>query len=511
MKRLATIFSIFLCSYALAQEISLQQKAEALSRSETFVNAAASIKAIRGNGEIMADVCSNKLTVPASNMKLISTGTALTRLGSDFRYGTDIAHDGIISDGTLHGNLYIVGNGDPLIGSKDTLAIPLDKIFREWEQIVHNAGIRRIDGHIVGDGRWLDGMTEEPSWQWNDIGTYYGTGISGLNFYENMISFDVSVKSSGGGAVLDVRQKYPSTSWMDITQSGVVGEKSTGDRLYMYTSELAPVAEIRGTFGIDRGLKQVDFSNKYPEYTCAVYFKNFLEKNGIICTGGAADFKLKNSWISGQRPPYAISPEGDSLKIIGTTYSPPLSDIVFKTNHESNNLLAEALFRTLGKTDSGDSSYESSRTACMEMLKEFMGGTPGPVRIQDGSGLSRQNLISADFMCSFLQSMMHTDCFEDFLWSLAVPAENGSLRYNMTRYPKELRSRIRVKSGSMNGIRCYSGYILPAGYTPVHGAAIPQEVREKIIIFSILTGNYVAPTWEVSHPLEKFMADMAGF
>ena len=509
MNRIYCILSYILVPLLSSGQTHLQQKAEELTTKEAFANASVSIKAINGKGEILADVSSEKLMAPASNMKLISTGTALARLGSDFQYSTDIAYDGIIQDGILHGNLYIVGNGDPLIGSKDSIAVKLDKTFRQWEAIIRKAGITAIDGHIIGDGRWLDGMAEEPTWQWNDIGTYYGTGVSGLNFYENMISFNVSVNHEGGKEPLYIRQIYPSTSWMDITCSGTVGEKSTGDRLYMYTSEFSPVAEIRGTYGIDRGTKQVDFSNKYPEYTCAVYFKNYLEKNGITCTGGAVDFKLKNSWISGQKPPYGISPEGDSLKVIGTTYSPSLKDIVFKTNRESNNLLAETLFRTLGKQYCGDSSYEPSRTACMEILKEMMGAKYSRVRIQDGSGLSRQNLISADFLCDFLESMMHTDCFEDFLWSLAVPAEEGSMRYNMTRYPKELRQRIRVKSGSMNNIRCYSGYILPADYTPTHGAPVPQEVREKTIIFSIMTGNFLAPPWEVSHPLEKLMEALA--
>ena len=303
MTRLLTIFSIFLCTFAPAQETSLQQKAETLSSSETFANASVSIKAITGKGDLLVDVSSKKLMIPASNMKLISTGAALSRLGGDFRYSTDIAHDGVISDGILHGNLYIIGNGDPLLGSKDSLAIPLEKTFGEWERVIRRAGIESIEGHIVGDGRWMDGMPEEPSWQWNDIGTYYGTGTSGLNFYENMISFNASVKHEDGKELVKIKQIYPSTSWMNIINNAVVGDVSTGDRLYMYTSELAPVAEIRGTYGIDRGTKQVDFSNKYPEYTCAVYFKNYLEKNGITCTGGAVDFKLKNSWISGQKPP----------------------------------------------------------------------------------------------------------------------------------------------------------------------------------------------------------------
>ena len=105
--------------------------------------------------------------------------------------------------------------------------------------------------------------------------------------------------------------------------------------------------------------------------------------------------------------------------------------------------------------------------------------------------------------------MMDAPCFEDFLWSLPVPGENGSMSYNMKGYPAELRSRIRVKSGSMTGVRCYSGYILPSDYTP--GTPLTQEVKDRTIIFSVMTGNCVSPSWKVRPMLDRFMAEMAGF
>ena len=100
---------------------------------------------------------------------------------------------------------------------------------------------------------------------------------------------------------------------------------------------------------------------------------------------------------------------------------------------------------------------------------------------------------------------MDTECFEDFLWSLPYPGGNGTLNYNMKGYPVELCKRIRVKSGSMNGVRCYSGYILPADFN----GEITQEVKDKIIIFSILTNNCVSPQWKVRPLLDKFMAEVA--
>jgi D-alanyl-D-alanine carboxypeptidase/D-alanyl-D-alanine-endopeptidase (penicillin-binding protein 4) len=83
------------------------------------------------------------------------------------------------------------------------------------------------------------------------------------------------------------------------------------------------------------------------------------------------------------------------------------------------------------------------------------------------------------------------------------------MRYNMTRYPKELSQRIRAKSGSMNNVRCYSGYILPADYIPDPGSTLPPEIKEKTIIFSIMTGNFIAPAWKVSPPIEKLMEALA--
>ena len=503
---IAISFFTILSSFAIAQN-TLQQTAETLASDPVFSHAGVGIKAVCGNGDVLASVGEGKMLVPASNMKLISTGAALFSLGPDYRFPTSLAHDGHVSDGILHGNLYIIGGGDPLLGSKDSSAVALSSVFEGWVKSLKRAGIRRIEGRVIGDGRWLDGPAEEPTWLWNDLGTYYGTGVTGLMFYENMMSFSVS-PGREVGAPVDIEPYYPDCPWMTFRYEGATGLKGSGDRLYMYTSEFAPVAAIRGTFGIDRGKKRVDCSNKFPEYTCAVYFRDYLDRNGISCDGDAADFRLRRDWMTGTAPASGLGADGDSLKVLDTFYSPSLARIAFKTNHESNNLCAETLLRTLGKENRGSSCYDSSYVALNDVLKKMRVGTSG-LSVQDGSGLSRQNLVSADFFCRFLGAMMDSPCFEEFLWSLPVPGGNGSLSYNMKGYPAELRERIRVKSGSMNGVRCYSGYILPDGFIFEPGAEIPQEVKDRIVIFSILTGNCVSPTWKVRPMLDRLMAEMA--
>lgn len=279
----------------------------------------------------------------------------------------------------------------------------------------------------------------------------------------------------------------------------------------MYASEFAPVAEIRGTFGVDRAAKRLDCSNRFPEYTCAVYFKNYLQAQGISCSGGAADLKLHREWLgeaSVRFPAYGIGADGDSLKVIDSFYSPSLARIAFKTNHESNNLLAETLFRTLGKENLGSSCRDSASVAMETVLKKMHVGCAG-LSMQDGSGLSRQNLVSPDFMCRFLGAMMDSPCFEEYLWSLPVPGGNGTLQYNMKGVPQEVQGRFRVKSGSMSGVRCYSGYILPADFVFSEGVEISQEVKDKIVVFSVMTNNCVSPSWKVRQMLDRFMVELA--
>ncbi len=464
----------------------MQEKVESLVGDEALGSAVVSICARTGDGRVLVDIWSGKMAVPASNVKLITTGAAMHALGADYRFETKVGHDGRIENGVLKGNLYIIGGGDPTTGSKDSIAVGIEQTFAAWKKIICDAGIRRIEGHVIGDGRHFEGMAEHPTWLWNDIGTYYGAGATGLMFYENMQSFSVSAGPSVGSET-NITPSYPEAPWMEFRYDCTTGEKGTGDRLYMYTSDLAPVAEIRGTFGVDRAAKRVDCSNKFPEYTCASYFTDYLRVNGIECCLGAADLKLRRT---GGAP-------SDSLEILGSTFSPSLKRIAFETNHASNNLFAETLYRTLGKKYTGKACYDSCAVALNGIIKS-LNMNPKGANIVDGSGLSRQNYISADFFCRFLSAMMSSPVFDDYISTMPSPGSNGTLEYNMSKYPAGLKSRIKVKSGSMNGIRCYSGYILPA-----------EGGKEETIVFSIMVNNCTAPSWKVRQLLDRMMAVMA--
>ena len=464
----------------------VQQTIENLACSDVVSQAVISFCAITGDGQKIVDINSSDMLVPASNMKLISTGTALHKLGPDYKFQTSITHDGEICNGTLNGNLYIIGGGDPTLGSINTIATPINTTFSQWTAMLKKAGITHINGKIIGDGKYFDGAMEEPTWLMEDVGTYYGAGTSGLMFYENMQSFKVSA-GNFIGASINISPSYPVAPWMEFRYNCTTGEKGSGDQLYMFTNELAPIAEIRGTFGVDRKAKRLDSSNKFPEYTCAHYFKEYLNSQGITCSEGVGDFKLDNSW----------TPAGE-MKELGRTYSPELKRIVFETNHISNNVFAETMLRTLGRELTGSASYDSSYVAIKNVLEDLGVDTSFGVRIKDGSGLSRQNYISSDFLCRFLFKMMDSPHFEAFVESLPSPGGNGTLLYNMKKTPADIKSRIKAKCGSMNGVRCYSGYIIPT-----------DGAKEDVIIFALLVNNCTSPSWEVRNLLDSIMAKLA--
>ena len=135
-----------------------QRYVESISRSESLKSSVLGVLALTEGGDTLASWNSGQRMVPASTMKLITTGLAIHRLGPDFKYVTRIGYSGSIKDGILDGDLYIVGGGDPTIASKDSIAIPRAKLFAQWKSFLDKAGIKKINGKVIGDGRYFDGQ-----------------------------------------------------------------------------------------------------------------------------------------------------------------------------------------------------------------------------------------------------------------------------------------------------------------------------------------------------------------
>lgn len=473
-----------------------QEYVEAKARCPQLKDALVGVLAMTKGGDTLAAWNPSRRMLPASNMKLVTTGSALHGLGPDFRFETRIAYSGNVVDGVLDGDLYIIGGGDPTIASKDSIAVPRYMLMGKWKAMLDKAGIKKIKGDVIGDGRYFDGPIEKDSWSYQDLGTYYGPGGDGLCFYENAQDFSVSPGPSVGSGV-KVSVKFPSTPWMRYSFPCKTAEAGTGDKLYYYTSDIYPYGEIRGTFAIDRAARTEEFSNKYGAYTCAYYFRNYLMTHGVEVCGGAADVRngrVRTNLRSPEPGPYAARVDG--LEVLGSTYSPELWKIAKEANHKSDNFYAETLLRIMGRRFRHSASYDSSYVALNDVFAR-LGVDASRVRISDGSGLSRHNYVSPEFFVSFLRAMMDSPVFEDFVKGLPQPGQ-GTLSSRLKGKSEALKSRVYMKSGSMDGVLCYSGYIVPE-----------EGCKDDSIAFSILTNNSTCPLREIGVIIDGFIASLA--
>lgn len=469
-----------------------QRYIESVSRSETLKSSVFAVLALTEGGDTLAAWNSGMRMIPASTLKLVTTGLAIHRLGPDFKYVTRIAYSGFIKDGALDGDLYIVGGGDPTIASKDSIAHPSARLFAQWKSFLDKAGIRSVSGRVIGDGRYFDGPLEKDTWSYQDIGTAYGAGGDGLCYYENAQEFKVSAGPSVGSPV-KVSVSYPALPWMKYEYACKTAPPGTGDQLYLFNTEFAPYAEVRGSFAIDRKPRTEEFSNKFGAYTCAHYFCEFLKDNGISVAKGPADIRLgriRSDISSSVRGPYACGV--DNLSVLGMTYSPSLKRIARETNLKSDNFYAETIFRTLGRRFHHSASYDSSYVAVNETLRS-LGVNPDRVQIVDGSGLARHNYVSPAFFVRFLSAMMDSPSFGDYVQTIGRPGDRH-YESRLAEAPSSVKSRVHLKSGSMNGVRCFSGYIEPS-----------VGSKSDTIIFSIMTNNSLVSSSRIDPIIDRII------
>jgi len=468
---------------------------EILDKGDVLGSSSWGVVAVKAEGDTIVSFNGRRKLVPASNAKLLTTGLAMNELGSDYRFRTTLAYSGKIEAGTLKGDLYIVGGGDPTLGSKDSIAVATDALFSSWKSILAKAGIAKIDGRVIGDGRYFDGPIEKDSWSYQDIGTYYGTGGDGLCFYRNVLDVRVAAGPAVGEPV-KVSPEYPELPWMDYSSVARTSAKGTGDKLFLFNTDLAPIAQMRGTFAIDRKPKKEECSNKFGAMTMACYFCNYLKWRGVPVSGGYADIDYSGKVRSFLNEAGDMAMASDSLAVLGHTESPSLKRIAYMTNWRSDNFYAETLLRILSKERKGSADYAVCKEVQNDALRR-LGLDPSKVQLTDGSGLSRDNFVSPEFFCEFLMKMMDTDVFGDFVETLAQPG----YRYyepRMKGEPETLRSRVRYKSGSMDGVRCFSGYVIPS-----------EGSKEDAIVFSIMINNCTAPSWKVLPIMDKIIALIA--
>ena len=468
--------------------INQQMKTDSL-----LINAVVGIVAVDQAGREIASWNPDMPLLTASTMKTITTGLGYEVLGPRYRFSTRVAYDGRIENGILNGNLYIVGGADPTLGSRDTIAFPIDSIFGIWAQAVKDAGIRRINGRILGDDRIYAEENIPSSWSYGNIGYDYGSGTSGLSFCENLTYFEIEPGEEVGDPVR-ITPVGPYSPYMTYINEVTTGEKGVRDNTEYYASSLTPIGKFVGSYGINMKLDTLAQSNKYGPATCASEFAAFLKERGIGCKG--------ISDVRQMAYDYPV-PSQDSLTYIAETFSPELRRIVKVTNTISNNFFAETIYKMVGKTlieqKTGkpciEVSYWEAQRAIKDYLKSRGVSTYGYTQ-DDGSGLSRQNYVSPRFFTRFYAMMAKSPDFREYLSSFPGPGRPGTLENVLRKADPNLKKTIYAKSGSLSSVRCYAGYV---------------DSKRGLIRFAILVNNYDCPTSKVQPKIEGFLEELAKY
>ncbi|MBQ3581153.1 MAG: D-alanyl-D-alanine carboxypeptidase/D-alanyl-D-alanine-endopeptidase [Bacteroidales bacterium] len=413
--------------------------------------------------------------VPASMMKILTTAVGFERLGSTFRFKTVLKHTGKIDrNGVLHGDIVIVGGGDPILGSYRYKQTTPDSLFTSWMKALKNNGIRSIDGRICYDASFFDDKQHNDSWQWGDIGNYYGCGASGLNFHENMFF----VYFNGGqkvGQAATVDHTSPNGIKVHAQNFVTTGPANSGDNVIIYGDATSSIRIYDGTVPLGKRNFSVRGALPNPAESCASLFTAFLKSNGINVSGTPTQ-NLRHA--DGK----------DLMDYLSNTYYV----IAQYTNLTSNNLYAESIFKYLGYKMYKKGTSENGSKAILAYCTESGLNIDG-VKLKDGCGLSRENRLTCDFMCRFLRHVARRPIYSDFSKTLAKVGESGTAKNMLPKLPANVA--MKIKSGSMDGVKSYAGYITTA--------------KGELLCFSIIANNFTCSPSQVQAQLEKIMMQMA--
>ncbi|MFN3850567.1 MAG: D-alanyl-D-alanine carboxypeptidase/D-alanyl-D-alanine-endopeptidase [Spirosomataceae bacterium] len=395
-------------------------------------------------GDYKLQVNSDKSVNSASVLKLVTTATALSVLKSDFRYQTYFEYDGQIVDSTLYGNIYIRGTGDPSFGSS-RFGIDYSAIFEEVISKIKFAGIKKIDGYVLGDGSIFPENSIADSWVWGDIGNYYGAGVNGLNINENLywVYFKPGNSVNDFAPIIRFSTDLPN---LNVTNKVLTGEVGSGDNVIIYNTPLSNQILMQGT--VPKGVPEFGVKGSLPDpaFYAAYILHKKLSENGI---------SVKNQAISISQYRQILGYYSKPRTTISIYDSPSLAVLAKHCNFQSINLFADAFIKTLGYQYAKDANFDASVNA----VKAYWNGKGIDLQgfmIKDGSGLSPSGFLTSKNLTDILYSMKSDSSFNDFYNSIPIVGQSGTVQ-NLGRRTKA-DGNVRAKSGSISNTRAFAGY-----------------------------------------------------
>ena len=392
-------------------------------------------------GRELGEFQSNELMIPASNMKLLSSGAALLILGQDFEFRTTFD----IHEQDNRTTLIIRGSGDPALGDPaifqdEHQVLTHEALFDAVAKALKDRDIETID-EIVVDDRVFDRTWAHPDWPADQLNRWYCAEIGGLNFQANVIKMFPIPGSLGGTPLLEMEPNLP---WIDVQ---IKAKTISKGRNSAWVARPTPANKFT-LFGNVRGKTEIPVSIHEPSRFAGGVFAFALSQRGLkIHTTGYLDDAVRLA---------DPADEWDSTPIAVVTT--PIADILKRTNTDSYNLYAEALIKRIGHEITGDpGSWENGASVVRLLLSQHVNATAAQSTIiADGSGMSRQNRLTTKTITKWLAVLAKQDSWDTFQASLATPG-TGTLKRRFV--DTNLKSTLYAKSGYLNGVYALSGVL----------------------------------------------------
>jgi D-alanyl-D-alanine carboxypeptidase/D-alanyl-D-alanine-endopeptidase (penicillin-binding protein 4) len=484
-KTISLFFLSLAChfNFCYSQKSKLTTAIEDLKKDNALKHATWSICVMNTKKDsAIAEYNSNISVIPASTLKIITTSAALSILGSDFKFETKIEYDGILDTvtGTLKGNIYIVGGGDPTLESqyfkdkKDTLTT-----VEEWALILKTIGIKKIEGTIIGDASIFEDNMVPAQWIWGDMGNYFGAGACGLTYHDN--KYSIFLKSDVAGTKTSINKIEPAITALELVNNIIAN--GSNDSAFIYGAPYTNYRMAEGTIPPNKSNYEIEGSIPDPALFCAQELAAALQKLNIgIATKPTTVRALKES--------NAYKPT--NKKILYINYSPTLDKIVYWTNLKSLNLYAEHLLKYIAyeKTNFGS---ELQGTQIATDFWKNKGIDVGGLYMTDGCGLARSNTITTKTETQILRWMVTDKNFTALYNSFPIAGKAGSL--GGMGIGTFAENNLRAKSGYLTKARGYAGYV--------------TSKKGQLLCFSMLANNYECTPTEMKLKLEKLLVAIA--
>jgi D-alanyl-D-alanine carboxypeptidase/D-alanyl-D-alanine-endopeptidase (penicillin-binding protein 4) len=408
-------------------------------------------------GDTLYSRDADKLLVPASNMKILTSAFALDALGPDFRWITRYFTRGNVRDSVLDGDLLVYGKGDPTVSDRiaGDAMLPLLAIADS----LRAHGIRRIRGSLLAAGNAFPDATAGFEWSWEDLETSSGAQVDELLFNEGVAELHVRGADRPGDPPTVI--STPSTSYPKFRIDAKTVSRGSGrdslPQVDVVKDTVAGVAVIIGSIpAADTTTLEVTFSN--PDEAFLAALREGLARRGISVGDSM----------------HAEATRQDS---VFSVTSAPLWVVLSSFLKPSQNQIGEVLVKTvaLARTDTG--TYRVARRLMAERLRSWGARTDGFL-VWDGSGMSRRDLVSPETLAHVLDAMRHNPNFQLYYDALPVAGVDGTLRARMRSTRAE--ANVRGKTGTLGEVRSLSGFVTTAG--------------GRQLIFSVLCNNYLVPT-----------------